>query len=293
MHNSHSGAFLKNLINSNSILPVAGVLNAYCAILAVNAGFNAIYLSGAGVANSAFGLPDLGVINITDLAEEARRITNVTNNPLIVDLDTGGGSYINIQRAVKLMEQAGVAAVHIEDQVLNKRCGHRANKQIISIKDMGDRIKAALDSRKNDNFLIIARTDAFEQEGLNGVIERAEYFKELGADLLFPDAIPSLDQFKILTAKKLLPVLANMTEFGKTQISSQAELQAIGVAVVLYPLSAFRVMAKAAAELYKEIIEYGTQEKSLSKMQTRQELYTILDYEYYEKIIDMQNKYGD
>jgi methylisocitrate lyase len=283
-----SGAVFRSLIENEKPLAIAGTINSYCALLAKQAGFKALYLSGAGVANAAFGLPDLGVINSTDLAEEARRITASVDCPLLVDVDTGGATFLTIKRTIRAMEQACVAAIHLEDQVVAKRCGHRPNKKIVSMQEMGDRIKAALDARHNNTMVIIARTDAYASYGINEVIERAEYFMSLGADAIFPDALPSLKEFTKLTHATKLPVLANMTEFGRTELASIEDLKKAHVAMVLYPLSAFRVMAKAAERLYEGIIKHGSQHEFLNDMQTREELYKVLDYERYEKIMDKE-----
>lgn len=267
-------------------LPVLGTINAYCAMLAQRAGVQAIYLSGAGVANASYGLPDLGMTNLSEVLEEARRITDACSLPLLVDIDTGWGHAFNIARTIKLMQQAGVAAIHIEDQVLAKRCGHRPNKAIVSAQEMGDRIKAAVDARTDADFVIMARTDAYSIEGINAAIDRAVLCLELGADMIFAEAMTSLDEYQLVTQKIDAPVLANITEFGKTPLFTRDELAQAGLSLILYPLSAFRAMSHAALTTYKTIIEQGTQASLINSMQTRNELYDVLEYQHYEEKID-------
>jgi methylisocitrate lyase len=288
-----TGKHFRSLVKARSPLQIVGTINAYAAKLAEEAGFEAIYLSGAGVANASFGLPDLGMTSLSEVLEDARRITEASTLPLLVDVDTGWGHAFNIARTVKLMERAGVAAIHIEDQVVAKRCGHRPNKAIVSMKEMGDRIKAAVDARVNKDFVIMARTDAYATEGMNGVIERAAFCVELGADMLFPEAMSTLEDYKLFCSQFSVPVLANITEFGKTPLFTQEELKDVGVKLILYPLSAFRAMSEAAFAVYKTIKETGTQQQMLGMMQTRSALYSILGYHDYEKKLDQLMEVGD
>ncbi len=267
-------------------LQIVGTINAYAAMLAEHAGFSAIYLSGSGVATASYGLPDLGITNLTDVAEDVRRITGACQLPLLVDIDTGWGTAFNIARAVKELERAGAAGVHIEDQVMAKRCGHRPGKMIVDLPEMVDRIKAAVDARTDPNFVIMARTDAFSVQGLNAALERGVALREAGADMLFPEALDKLEHYRAFVEKVGLPVLANITEFGKTPLFTVQELASAGVSMVLYPLSAFRAMAKAALTVYREIKQNGTQKRVLDIMQTREELYEIIGYHEYERAID-------
>ncbi|MBL7478785.1 methylisocitrate lyase [Legionella bononiensis] len=283
---SSMGKAFRLAVEDNRPLQVLGTINAYTAMLAESAGCKAIYLSGAGVANASYGLPDLGMTNLSQVLEDARRITDVSPLPLLVDVDTGWGHAFNIGQTIKLMEKAGVAAIHIEDQVLAKRCGHRPNKAIVSEKEMGDRIKAAVDARKDPNFVIMARTDAYAVEGMNSAIERAQLCVELGADMIFPEAMTSLDEYRTFTQSIKVPVLANITEFGKTPLFTRDELNDAGVSLILYPLSAFRAMSKAALTTYETIVRQGTQKSVLDTMQTREELYSILGYHKYEEKLD-------
>ena len=283
---THSkGKLLRELVNKHAPVQILGTINAYAAMLAEKAGAGAIYLSGAGVANASYGLPDLGMTSLTEVLEDARRITNASSLPLLVDIDTGWGHAFNIARAIQHMEKAAVAGIHIEDQINAKRCGHRPNKAIVSMQEMGDRIKAAVDARIDPNFVIMARTDAYAVEGMNAVIERAAYFVELGADMLFPEAMTTLEEYQQFCAQTTVPVLANITEFGKTPLFTKNELAAVGVQLILYPLSAFRAMSKAALTTYQTILQQGTQGDLLATMQTRAELYEVLGYEAYEKKI--------
>ena len=283
---SSMGKIFKNAIKDNKPLQVLGTINAYTAMLAQSAGCKAIYLSGAGVANASYGVPDLGMTNLSEVLEDARRITEATPLPLLVDVDTGWGHAFNIARTIKLMEKTGVAAIHIEDQVLAKRCGHRPNKAIVSMKEMGDRIKAAVDARQDPDFVIMARTDAYAVEGMNAAIDRASLCVELGADMIFPEAMTTLEEYQIFTNKIKVPVLANITEFGKTPLFSREELASAGVSLILYPLSAFRAMSQAALNTYQTIIQQGTQQSIVDKMQTRDELYKVLGYLKYEQKLD-------
>ncbi|MCW8400435.1 methylisocitrate lyase [Legionella sp. PATHC038] len=280
------GKAFKQTIKENKPLPVLGAINAYSAMLAQSAGAKAIYLSGAGVANASYGIPDLGMTNLSQVLEDARRITEACSLPLLVDVDTGWGHAFNIARTVKLMEKTGVAAIHIEDQVLAKRCGHRPNKAIVSMKEMGDRIKSAVDARQDPDFVIMARTDAYAVEGMNAAIERALLCIELGADMIFPEAMTRLDEYQTFTKAVPVPVLANITEFGKTPLFSREELKQVGVSLILYPLSAFRAMSQAALNTYRTILRDGTQKNILDKMQTREELYEVLGYYQYEQKLD-------
>ncbi|VEB37395.1 methylisocitrate lyase [Legionella cherrii] len=280
------GKAFKQTIKENQPLPVLGAINAYSAMLAQCAGAQAIYLSGAGVANASYGIPDLGMTNLSQVLEDARRITEACSLPLLVDVDTGWGHAFNIARTVKLMEKTGVAAIHIEDQVLAKRCGHRPNKAIVSMKEMGDRIKSAVDARQDPDFVIMARTDAYAVEGMNAAIERALLCIELGADMIFPEAMTRLDEYQRFTKAVPVPVLANITEFGKTPLFSREELKQVGVSLILYPLSAFRAMSQAALNTYRTILQDGTQKNILDKMQTREELYEVLGYYQYEQKLD-------
>ncbi len=280
-------------VDENKPLQVLGTINAYTAMLAESAGCKAIYLSGAGVANASYGLPDLGMTNLTQVLEDARRITDISSLPLLVDVDTGWGHAFNIGRTIKLMESANVAAIHIEDQVLAKRCGHRPNKAIVSEKEMGDRIKAAVDARCDRDFVIMARTDAYAVEGMNSAIERAQLCVNLGADMIFPEAMTTLEEYQIFTQHIRVPVLANITEFGKTPMFTREELATAGVSLILYPLSAFRAMSQAALTTYKTIVQQGTQQSILDTMQTREELYHILGYHKYEQKLDQLMEEGN
>jgi methylisocitrate lyase len=280
------GRKFRNAVVENKPLQVLGTVNAYSSMLAESAGAKAIYLSGAGVANSSYGLPDLGMTSLSDVLEDARRITDASSLPLLVDIDTGWGHAFNIARTVKLMEHANVAAVHIEDQVQAKRCGHRPNKAIVSAQEMGDRIKAAVDARIDPDFVIMARTDAYAVEGLNAALERAALFVELGADMIFAEAMSNLEEYQLFTQKIKAPVLANITEFGKTPLFTRDELSKVGVSLILYPLSAFRAMSQAAVNTYKAIVEQGSQQSVINTMQTRNDLYQILGYNKYEEKLD-------
>lgn len=280
------GNIFRSLVEKQSPLQVVGTINPYCALLAEKAGSKAIYLSGAGVANASYGLPDLGMTSLNDVLEDARRITDVCSLPLLVDVDTGWGHAFNIARTIKLMEQASVAAIHIEDQVVAKRCGHRPNKAIVSMHEMGDRIKAAVDARTDSDFVIMARTDAFANEGMNAAIERAQFYVACGADMIFAEAITSLADYEKFTTIINAPILANITEFGNTPLFTRDELAAAGVKLILYPLSAFRAMSQAALSVYQAIEQNGTQESMLGQMQTRTDLYEILGYLDYEKKLD-------
>lgn len=254
--------------------------------MATQVGHEAIYLSGGGVANASFGLPDLGMTSLDNVLEDARRITDAVDTPLLVDIDTGWGGAFNISQTVKKMEKAGVAAVHIEDQIAQKRCGHRPNKEIVSISEMVDRLKAALDAKKDSDFVVMARTDALSVEGLDAAVERAVAFQEAGADMIFAEALTDIEMYRQFTDVLDIPVLANMTEFGQTDLYTTEQLNGVGVDMVLYPLSAFRSMNKAALNVYQHLIDDGTQEKVVDTMQTRMELYDFLNYHQFEQTLD-------
>ena len=273
-------------LSENKPLQVVGTINAYCAMLAETAGHRAIYLSGGGVANASFGLPDLGITTLADVTEDVQRICNATDLPLLVDIDTGWGGAFNISRTIKNIEKAGAAGVHIEDQVSQKRCGHRPNKSIVSKSEMIDRIKAAVDGKKDSKFMVMARTDALAVEGIDAALDRAVECVEAGADAIFPEAILDLEQYKLFTETIDVPVLANITEFGKTPLYTRDQLRDAGVSIVLYPLSAFRAMSKAALDVYQTIADKGSQTEAVNLMQTRDELYETLNYHSYERKLD-------
>ena len=273
-------------LSENKPLQVVGTINAYCAMLAETAGHRAIYLSGGGVANASFGLPDLGITTLADVTEDVQRICNATDLPLLVDIDTGWGGAFNISRTIKNIEKAGAAGVHIEDQVSQKRCGHRPNKSIVSKSEMIDRIKAAVDGKKDSKFMVMARTDALAVEGIDAALDRALGCVEAGADAIFPEAILDLEQYKLFTEAIDVPVLANITEFGKTPLYTRDQLRDAGVSIVLYPLSAFRAMSKAALDVYQTIADKGSQTEAVNLMQTRDELYETLNYHSYERKLD-------
>lgn len=264
-------------------LQIAGAVSALCARLAERAGFRALYLSGAGVANASHALPDLGVTSLADVLEDARRITAATELPLLVDADTGWGSPLNIRRTVRELTRAGAAGLHLEDQVEAKRCGHRAGKQLVTTEIMQDRIKAALDAREDQSFVLMARTDAAGVEGLEASIERALCYVETGADMIFAEALTSLDEYRRFTNAVAVPVLANITEFGRTPLFTREELASAGVRLVLYPLTAFRAMNAAADLVYRTLKSEGTQRDLIDQMQTRVDLYDLLDYESDER----------
>ena len=280
------GKKLREAIANNNPLKIVGTINAYSALLAEKEGHNAIYLSGGGVAASSLGVPDLGISSLQDVLIDVERITNVTSVPLLVDADTGWGGAFNIARTVKSFINYGAAGLHIEDQVSQKRCGHRPNKEIVSTEEMVDRIKAAVDAKTDEDFVVMARTDALANEGLGAAVERAFAYQEAGADALFPEAFIELDQYKELKKSVNIPILANITEFGKTPLFGCEELSQSGVDMVLYPLSAFRAMSKAAEEVFKEIKKSDNQESLIKNMQTRDELYDVLDYHSFENKLD-------
>ncbi len=280
------GSLLRQAVIENKPLQVVGTINAYTAMMAERVGHKAIYLSGGGVAAASFGMPDLGVTSLNDVLEDARRITNSSDLPLLVDIDTGWGGAFNISRTVKEMIRAGVAGVHIEDQVMQKRCGHRPNKAIVSREEMTDRIKAAVDARNDDDFVIMARTDALAVEGISSAIERAQACVEAGADMIFPEAIYELSQYQEFANAVDVPILANITEFGQTPLFDCEQLANSGVKLVLYPLTAFRSMNKAALNVYETLLKDGSQQAVVETMQTREELYDYLNYHSYEKKLD-------
>ena len=280
------GLLFKKAIEVERPLQVIGAINAYHAKLAEKTGYKAIYLSGGGVAAGSLGVPDLGISTLEDVLIDIRRITDSTSLPLLVDVDTGFGGAFNIARTIRSVEKSGAAAVHIEDQIQAKRCGHRPNKSIVSQNEMVDRIKSAVDAKNDENFVIMARTDALAVEGLQSAIDRACACVEAGADMIFPEAINDLDTYKKFTKSVDVPVLANITEFGATPLFSLDELNSVGIAIALYPLSAFRAMNKAALNIYKGLREEGTQKNLVEQMQTREELYEFLDYHEYEKKLD-------
>ena len=280
------GKKLKDAIANNNPLKIVGTINAYSALLAEKESHNAIYLSGGGVAASSLGVPDLGISSLQDVLIDVERITNATSVPLLVDADTGWGGAFNIARTVKSFINYGAAGLHIEDQVSQKRCGHRPNKEIVSTAEMIDRIKAAVDAKIDNDFVVMARTDALANEGLDLAIERAIAYQEAGADALFPEAFIELDQYRELKKHVKIPILANITEFGKTPLFGCEELSQSGVDMVLYPLTAFRAMSKAAEEVFKEIKMSDNQESLLKNMQTRDELYDVLDYHSFENKLD-------
>ena len=280
------GQKLRRAVADNHPLQVVGAVTAYCAILAQKCGHKALYLSGGGVAASSLGVPDLGITTLHDVCEDARRITAASDLPLLVDIDTGWGGAFNIARAIRETARAGAAGVHIEDQVMQKRCGHRPNKAIVSQSEMVDRIKAAVDARADASFVIMARTDALSVEGLPSAIERARACVDAGADMIFPEALISLEQFAEFTRAVSVPVLANMTEFGTTPLFTTEQLVSVGIKLALYPLSAFRAMSRAAQCVYRHILADGTQQAVLSDMQTRAELYEQLDYHAVEQQLD-------
>jgi methylisocitrate lyase len=267
-------------------LQVVGTINAFSALLAETSGFRAIYLSGAGVANASFGLPDLGVTNLNDVCEDVRRITSATELPLLVDADTGWGAAFNIARTTRDLQRAGAAGMHLEDQVQTKRCGHRPGKALVSAEEMTDRLKAAVDARLDDRYVIMARTDAHAVEGQSSAVERAQLYVEAGADMIFAEALTTLDEYRQFTRAVTVPVLANLTEFGKTPMFTTRELGEAGIRLALYPLSAFRASAKAALNVYRTLRERGTQRDVLDSMQTRAELYEVLGYHDYERKLD-------
>ena len=283
---SSAGARLRAALEAERPLQVAGAINAYSALLAQRCGFRALYLSGAGVANASFGLPDLGLTSLNDVAEDCRRITAASALPLLVDADTGWGTAFNIAHTVRELTRAGAGGMHLEDQVQAKRCGHRPGKALVSAEEMIDRIRAAVDARTDDQFVIMARTDAHAVEGQAAAIARAVRYVDAGADMIFAEALTTLDEYREFTRAVRVPVLANITEFGKTPLFTTRELGEAGVRLVLYPLSAFRASARAALNVYQALRDQGTQKGVIETMQTRAELYDVLGYHEYEKKLD-------
>ena len=294
MSQTSAGASFRKALTEESPLQVIGTINANHALLAKRAGFKAIYLSGGGVAAGSLGIPDLGITGLEDVLVDVRRITDVCDTPLLVDIDTGfGASAFNIARSVRSINKAGAAAIHIEDQVGAKRCGHRPNKELVSKAEMVDRIKAAVDARVDDSFVIMARTDALAVEGIDAALDRANAYIEAGADALFPEAITDLPTYKKFTDVIKVPVLANITEFGMTPLFTTTELASVGVGIVLYPLSAFRAMNKAAENVYATVRKDGSQKAVLDTMQTREELYQRINYYEFEGALDKLLGNGD
>ena len=281
-----AGKKFREALKEESPLQIVGAVNAYSALQAKRVGYKALYLSGAGVANSSYGLPDLGMTMLEDVCIDIRRITSAVDLPLLVDADTGWGHAFNIARTVKEMTKAGAAGIHLEDQVAAKRCGHRPNKELVSTQEMCDRIRAAVDAKTDPDFVIMARTDAHASEGQQSAIDRAKAYVEAGADMIFAEAIHTLKEYKEFTDVIKVPVLANITEFGATPMFTTEELGSVGISMVLYPLSAFRAMNKAALTVYQDLREKGTQEGTLEIMQTRMELYDMLGYHDYENKMD-------
>lgn len=287
------GARFREALNAEQPLQIIGAINAYHAMLATHTGFKAIYLSGGGVAAGSLGLPDLGISSLEDVLIDVRRITDAVDTPLLVDIDTGWGGAFNIARSVKSIAKAGAAAVHLEDQVQSKRCGHRPNKMIVSQQEMVDRIKAAVDAKPDDDFVVMARTDALAVEGLQSAIDRACACVEAGADMIFPEAITELDMYKQFADAVNVPVLANITEFGSTPLFTVEELASADISMVLYPLSAFRAMNQAALTVYETMRKEGTQKNVLDLMQTRMALYEHLGYHAFEEKLDALFKEGE
>ena len=281
-----AGRDLRQALAAETPLQIVGVINAYAAIMAERVGFRALYLSGGGVANASYGLPDLGMTTLSDVLEDARRITSATERPLLVDVDTGFGGAFMIGRTIREMIRAGAGGVHIEDQVQEKRCGHRPNKMVVSAEEMVDRIRAAVDARTDPEFVLIARTDAVAVEDLESALERSGRYVEAGADVIFAEALTELDQYRRFADAVDAPIMANMTEFGRTPLYTVEQLRDAGVDAVLYPLSAFRAMSAAALGIYRTIRTQGTQESTVGRMQTREELYEYLNYHDYERRLD-------
>lgn len=281
-----AGKKFRQALADNKPLQIVGAINAYSAMMAKQIGHQAIYLSGGGVANASYGLPDLGMTSLNDVLADVQRITAACDLPLLVDIDTGWGGAFNIAKTVRDMEKAGAAAVHMEDQVAQKRCGHRPNKEIVSTEEMADRIRAAVDARTNPDFFIMARTDAFAQEGLEAALERAKAYVAAGADGIFAEAVKTEEHYRAFTEALDVPVLANITEFGQTELWNKEQLGEWGCAMVLYPLSAFRAMNKAAELVYKTLLNDGDQKAVVDTMQTRMDLYDYLGYHDYEQKLD-------
>lgn len=286
MTKTSAGARFRQAVKDEHPLQVMGAVNAYSALLAKRAGYKAIYLSGGGVAACSLGIPDLGITTLNDVLIDAKRITDIVDTPLLVDIDTGWGGAFNIARAIKALTQAGVAAVHMEDQVGQKRCGHRPNKELVSAAEMADRVKAAVDAKTDENFVLMARTDAYNSEGLTAAIDRANAYIEAGADMIFAEAMATLDEYQQFKNAISVPLLANITEFGKTPLFTRDELASVNVDLILYPLSAYRAMSRAAEKVYAEVRETGSQQGVIDEMQSRNELYEVLNYHDYEQQLD-------
>ena len=282
---SAGGRFLEALAEE-SPLQIPGTINAYSALMAEKSGYKAIYLSGGGVANASYGLPDLGMTSLNDVLADVYRITGSTELPLLVDIDTGWGGAFNIARTIREMIKGGAAGVHIEDLVAENRCGHRPNKAIVSVNEMCDRIKSAVDAKTDDNFVVMARTDALAVDGFDAVVDRVGAFVEAGADSIFAEAMTELSFYEKIVRDCPVPVLANITEFGQTPLYTLEELRSVGISMALYPLSAFRAMNLAALEVYEALRKEGTQKSVHNKMQTREDLYEFLDYHSYETKLD-------
>jgi methylisocitrate lyase len=281
-----SGKKFRDALKENSPLVIPGTINAYSAILAEKSGHKAIYLSGGGVAAASYGIPDLGITSMEDVLTDVKRITNVSSLPLLVDIDTGWGGAFNIAKTIKSMIDAGCGAVHIEDQVSQKRCGHRPNKSLVSKDEMQDRIKSAVDGRHDESFFIMARTDAIASEGIEGALERILAYVEEGADGIFLEAATSLEEYALVKKETNVPILANITEFGKTPLFTKDELAKVGVDMMLFPLTAFRAMSQIAEKVYISLAKDGTQDGLLDIMQTREELYDRLNYHSFEQKLD-------
>jgi len=277
---------LHKVLAEENPLQIVGTINAYTSLLAKRAGFRAIYLSGGGVAAASHGIPDLGMTNLDDVLEDVHRITYISDLPLLVDIDTGWGSAFNIARAIKSMIKAGAAGVHLEDQVQAKRCGHRPKKEIVDASEMCDRIKAAMDAKYDPDFVFMARTDALALEGLDKTIERIQRYAEAGAEMIFLEGAADIAEYKAVVKACKLPVLANITEFGVTPLYTRDELKQAGIQLILYPLSAFRAMSKAAETVYQAIRKSGTQQSVIDAMQTREQLYEVLNYHQFEATLD-------
>ncbi len=281
-----AGARFRAALEAERPLQVVGTINAFTALLAEKAGFRAIYLSGAGVANASFGLPDLAMTTLNDVCEDIRRIASATDVPLLVDADTGWGGAFMIGRTVREMTWAGAAGCHLEDQVAIKRCGHRPGKALVETAEICDRIKAAVDGRIDDTFVIMARTDAHAVEGQQAALDRAAAYVEAGADMIFAEALTTLEEYREFTDKIKVPVLANLTEFGQTPLFTTEELAGVGIRMALYPLTVFRAMSKTALDVYTDLREKGSQSAAIDRMQTRMELYDVLGYQAYEDKLD-------
>lgn len=286
MMETSPGRRLRAAVEAERPLQVVGAINAYSGLLAERSGFRALYLSGAGVANASFGLPDLGITSLNDVAEDAHRICAATELPLLVDADTGFGAAFSIARTTREIMRAGAAGLHLEDQVQAKRCGHRPGKELVPAVEMADRVRAAVDARRDESFVVMARTDAHAVEGQQAAIDRAAAYVEAGADMIFAEALTTLDEYREFTQALSVPVLANITEFGRTPLFTSAELGEAGVRLVLYPLSAFRAMSRAALAVYGAIRKEGTQKPVVQWMQSRDELYEVLGYHEYERKLD-------